>query len=139
MDETGTVLLVEDNEAILRINRRILERSGFTVLCAETLAEARRLLEAHRPDVYVLDINLPDGNGLDFCAEIQETTAAPVLFLTALDAQHEIVRGLAAGGADFITKPCDVNEFVERVRRQIRQVRRLEQEGADPRGLNADQ
>ena len=131
MNETGIVLLVEDDKAILRTNRRILEQEGFTVLCAETLAEARRHLETHKPDVYVLDIMLPDGSGLDFCAEIRDGTTAPMLFLTALDARHEVIQGLVAGGNDYITKPYDIDVFVEKVKAQYRQFRKVKQESAN--------
>ena len=116
----ATVLLIEDDDNILRTNRRILEREGFAVLSAGTLADARLLLARHRPDAVVLDIMLPDGSGLAFCQEIRPTILAPVLFLTALDEKSEIIRGLVAGGNDYITKPYDVDEFVARVHAQLR-------------------
>lgn len=127
-----TILLVEDDENILRTNRRILEREDYTVLCAETLAKARVLLRAHTPSALVLDIGLPDGSGLAFCEEIRPTTSAPVLFLTALDEKSEIIEGLVAGGNDYITKPYDVNEFLARVKAQLRlaQMNRREAENA---------
>lgn len=127
MSDKGSVLLVEDDQAILRTNRRILEREGFAVLCAQTLAEARERLAFHRPDVLVLDIMLPDGSGLDFCGEIRGDTAAPVLFLTALDEKHEIVEGLEAGGNDYITKPYSVDEFAARVKAHYDLARRIRQ------------
>lgn len=120
MNRTGIILLVEDDKNIQRINRRILEREGFQVLCAGTLSEARELLQTHTPDVLVLDIMLPDGSGLSFCEKIRPTTSAPVLFLTALDEKSEIIEGLVAGGNDYITKPYDVDEFVARVKAQLR-------------------
>lgn len=123
MNETGTILLVEDDPNILRTNRRILEREGFTVLCAETLEKARAQLSQQAPDALVLDIRLPDGNGLAFCEEIRPTTSAPVLFLTALDEKSEVIEGLVAGGNDYITKPYDVDEFLARVMAQLRLVR----------------
>lgn len=121
------ILLVEDDPNILRTNRRILEREGFTVLCASTLQEARAKLTQHTPDVLVLDIRLPDGSGLSFCEEIRPTTFAPVLFLTALDEKSEIIEGLVAGGNDYITKPYDVDELLARVKAQLRlaQINRL--------------
>lgn len=121
------ILLVEDDPNILRTNRRILEREGFTVLCAGTLQEARAKLAQHTPDALVLDIRLPDGSGLSFCEEIRPATFAPVLFLTALDEKSEIIEGLVAGGNDYITKPYDVDEFLARVKAQLRlaQVNRL--------------
>lgn len=132
MKKTGTILLVEDDKNILRINRRILEQEGFTVLCAGTLGETQALLESHNPDAMVLDIMLPDGSGLAFCEKIRPYTPAPVLFLTALDEKDEIIEGLVAGGNDYITKPYDIEEFVARVKAQIRlaQMNRLASEQA---------
>ena len=123
MNETGTILLVEDDKNIQRTNRRILLREGFTVLCAGTLKETQEMLLEHRPDAMVLDIMLPDGNGLDFCEKIRPHTPVPVLFLTALDEKDEIIEGLVAGGNDYITKPYDVDEFVARVKAQLRLAR----------------
>lgn len=127
MDDKGIVLLVEDDKEILRTNRRILEYAGFTVLCAGTLTKARQRLNEQTPDVLVLDIMLPDGSGLDFCREIRDLTAAPVLFLTALDEGHEIVEGLTAGGSDYITKPYDMEQFVARVKAQLQLAQRNRQ------------
>lgn len=119
MRETGIILLVEDDKNILRTNRRILEREGFTVLCAESLEAARNHLAVKQPDAMVLDIMLPDGSGLSFCREIRSSTSAPVLFLTALDEKQEIIKGLVAGGNDYITKPYDVDEFLARIKAQL--------------------
>lgn len=127
---TDTILLVEDDTNILRTNRRILEREGFHVVCADTLQEARMQLSLHVPAALVLDIRLPDGSGIEFCEEIRPTTSAPVLFLTALDEKSEIIEGLMAGGNDYITKPYDVDEFLARVKAQLRlaHMNRLEAE-----------
>lgn len=123
MKETGMILLVEDDKNIQRTNRRILEREGFTVRCAGTLNAAEEALSEQQPDALVLDIMLPDGNGLAFCEKIRPYMPVPVLFLTALDEKNEIIEGLVAGGNDYITKPYDVDEFVARVKSQIRLAR----------------
>lgn len=120
MKEIGTILLVEDDKNIQRTNRRILEREGFRVVCAGTLTETLSMLQDYKPDALVLDIMLPDGNGLAFCEKIRPYTPVPVLFLTALDEKNEIIEGLIAGGNDYITKPYDVDEFVARVKAQLR-------------------
>lgn len=123
MKETGMILLVEDDKNIQRTNRRILEREGFTVRCAGTLNAAEEALSEQQPDALVLDIMLPDGNGLAFCEKIRPYTPVPVLFLTALDEKNEIIEGLVAGGNDYITKPYDIDEFVARVKAQLRLAR----------------
>lgn len=138
MKETGTILLVEDDKNIQRTNRRILEREGYTVLCAGNLQGARALLLEHTPDALVLDIMLPDGNGLDFCGKIRPFTSAPVLFLTALDEKNEIIEGLLAGGNDYITKPYDVDEFVARIKAQLRLARMNRREAKEQRTLVRD-
>lgn len=123
MNESGTVLLVEDDGNILRANRRILEREGFTVLCAGDLAQARALLASSQPDVLVLDVELPDGNGVAFCQEIRPSLTAPVLFLTGRDEEDDVVKGLTAGGNDYITKPYSIGVLVARVKAQHRLAR----------------
>ena len=116
----NTVLLVEDNQKILDINRRVLEKEGITVLTAKNLAEARERIRITHPDMAVLDIMLPDGSGLDFLSELKEVCETPVnpvcaLFLTAKAERPDIIAGLAAGGNDYITKPYDIDEFRMRV------------------------
>ena len=111
----GTVLLVEDNKKIMEANRWILQERGHTVLCAETLAEARSVLSSENPDIAVLDIMLPDGDGITFLPELRKTCNIPVLFLTSLTEQGEIVNGLRAGSNDYITKPYKIDEFCARV------------------------
>lgn len=138
MKETGTILLVEDDKNIQRTNRRILEREGYTVLCAGNLQGARALLMEHSPDAMVLDIMLPDGNGLDFCGKIRPYTSVPVLFLTALDEKSEIIEGLLAGGNDYITKPYDVDEFVARIKAQLRLARMNRRDAREERMLVRD-
>jgi len=115
MAEKGIVLILEDNEKILDINRRILEKDGLVVLTAQTIAKARELIKIAVPDVAVLDIMLPDGSGLDFLEELREVSGAPVLFLTAKAKRADVLAGLAAGGNDYITKPYDIDEFRMRV------------------------
>jgi len=115
MNESGIILLVEDNIKILDANRRIFEEDGHTVLVAETLQKARKHLKTSEPDVVVLDVVLPDGSGFDFLGELRETCAAPVLFLTAKDEREDKMKGLRIGGNDYITKPYDIDELRERV------------------------
>lgn len=115
----NTVLLVEDDENVLRTNRRVLEHAGYAVQCATTLKEAWRFLGEQPPDAIVLDILMPDGSGVDFCEQVRPLTPAPVLFLTALDEKSEVLEGLRAGGSDYIVKPYDTDELVARVDAQL--------------------
>jgi len=116
----GIALLVEDNQQILDINCRMLEKEGILVLTAKTIAEARERIKLARPDVAVLDIMMPDGSGIDFLSELRqlyETPSNPVcaLFLTAKAERSDVLAGLAAGGNDYITKPYNIDELRMRV------------------------
>ena len=121
------VLLVEDNEEIMRGNRRLFELEGYETACARTLAEARASIGAYRPDAIVLDIMLPDGSGLDFMRELREKESAgiPILLLTGLTAKEDILRGLKSGGDDYLTKPYDFDELLARVQALLRRAARV--------------
>jgi len=120
MVEKGVVLILEDNEKIMDINRRMLEKEGLVVLTAQTIEQARDRIKIAVPDVAVLDIMLPDGSGLDFLDELREVCDAPVLFLTAKAKHADVLAGLSAGGNDYITKPYDIDEFRMRVKSFLR-------------------
>ena len=121
------VLLVEDNEKILYGNKRMLEWSGYSIDTALTLAQARQKLAARRPDCIVLDIMLPDGSGLDFMKELRQSANAgiPVLLLTGLNAQADILRGLKDGGDDYLTKPYDMPILLARLEALLRRSERV--------------
>ena len=114
------ILLVEDNEQILRGNERLLTRRGYGIAAALTLFEAHKELEAQMPDLIVLDIMLPDGSGLDFIAELRQHSQIPVLLLTGLTTPEDVVRGLTAGGDDYLAKPYDFGVLLARVEALLR-------------------
>ena len=115
MEYKGTVLLVEDNAELNHNNFRALKLLGYDVHSALTLSAARFYLHSAEPDIILLDVMLPDGEGIDFCAEIRGATEAHILFLTAKTAHEDRVRGLAAGGDDYIIKPFHPDELFARV------------------------
>ncbi|MBS6642305.1 MAG: response regulator transcription factor [Clostridiaceae bacterium] len=115
MSEKKTVLLVEDNRDLNYINSRALRLSGYQVLTALTVAKAREHLAQFKPDAIILDILLPDGNGVDFCREIREQTAAPILFLTSVSGVDKALEGIRAGGDDYITKPFHIELLLARL------------------------
>ena len=121
------ILLVEDNEKIMFVNREMLEWEGYEVAAALTLAEARASINKRRPDVVVLDIMLPDGCGLNFMRELRENEHAniPILLLTGLAGQEDIVRGLNSGGDDYLTKPYDFPVLLARVEALLRRAVRV--------------
>lgn len=114
------ILLVEDDEALHRGIQFTLQQEGFEVFSAHNLAGARKLLQAHEIHLLLLDVQLPDGNGFDFCTEVRHQLDTPIIFLTASDQEFDIVRGLDLGGDDYITKPFRLREFLSRVQAVLR-------------------
>ncbi|MCL2357255.1 MAG: response regulator transcription factor [Defluviitaleaceae bacterium] len=116
------ILLAEDNEEIQLVNKNMLEEHGYAVRLAANLAEARTRLAATVPDIIILDIMLPDGNGLDFLQELKQGASAnvPVLLLTALKTNKDQAKGLRAGGDDYLSKPYDYDIFLARIEALLR-------------------
>jgi len=121
------ILLVEDNEKIMFVNRQMLDWEGYEVTVAPTLTEAKAFIHERRPDAIVLDIMLPDGSGLDFMRELRQSKNAniPILLLTGLAEQEDIVRGLAEGGDDYLTKPYDFPILLARIEALLRRAARV--------------
>jgi DNA-binding response OmpR family regulator len=119
------ILLVEDDWEIQENNKDLLESSGnYAVHIAMNLAEAREQLSKETPDIIVLDIMLPDGNGLDFIKEINDI---PVLLLSALGNKNDIVKGLRAGGDDYLAKPYDDIVLLARIESLLHRTKCREQ------------
>ncbi len=116
-----TVLIVEDDEIILEGLRYSLLQEGYEVWTAETFAEAAALLHNRQlPDFCLLDVMLPDGNGIDFCEQIRRKSDVPVLFLTACDDEVSTVRALELGADDYIAKPFRIRELLARMKAIVR-------------------
>lgn len=113
------ILLLEDDAALSHGIALALKASGRIVPCT-TLAEARQALDTQRFDLLLLDVNLPDGSGLDLCREVRRTSAVPILFLTARDAEYDEVAGLEAGADDYIVKPFSLAVLRARVGAALR-------------------
>jgi DNA-binding response OmpR family regulator len=114
------LLMVEDDPMVQANNKKILERRGYILRQAFTLAEARAIMAEEAPRAIALDLQLPDGNGLDFLREIRETTTVPVLMLTALSTPADIIKGLKAGGDTYLPKPYDLNVFLTHLEALLR-------------------
>lgn len=126
----ATILVVDDDLAITFLLEELLADQQYHVEIVHTLAEASASIAAREPDVVILDVQLPDGNGFDFCARLHrdpKTSDLPILFLSAVDRSAKFVaRGLNLGGYDFLTKPFHNDELVARVRVLVR-LRKLQQ------------
>ena len=114
-----SVLLVEDNRSVQEFNKDLLEKKGHAVALAMTLADARNCLSRQEPDIMVLDIDMPDGNGLDFLRELRKTSALPVLILTGHDKSADEVKGFDNGCDDYMTKPYTFEVLNARIDRLL--------------------
>lgn len=110
------VLVVDDEPQILRALQINLHAHGYTVHTATNGAEALASAAAHRPDVVVLDLGLPDMDGLEVIAGLRGWTAVPIIVLSARHASEEKVAALDAGADDYVTKPFGLDEFLARLR-----------------------
>ena len=119
-EENGYLLMVEDEPVVQENNKMVLERRGYLLQQAYTLEEARAMIAEKPPRAIILDIQLPDGNGLDLLQEVRSSSNIPVLVLTAMGTPKDIIKGLEAGGDDYLTKPHDLPTFLKRVEALLR-------------------
>ncbi|MBC5625275.1 response regulator transcription factor [Clostridium sp. NSJ-49] len=111
----SNLLIIEDD---VMLNQGIafnFQMDGFNITSAFTLEEAREKLDKENIDIIILDCNLPDGSGFDFCKNIRQKYTTPIVFLTACDTELDIITGLRIGADDYITKPFSINVLRERV------------------------
>jgi two-component system KDP operon response regulator KdpE len=127
-----TALIVEDEPQIRRFVRSALEEEGWIV--HESVSMQRGLIDAgtRKPDLVVLDLGLPDGDGIDFIADLRKWSTVPVIVLSARVAEGDKISALDAGADDYLTKPFGVGELLARVRATLRRQR---QPAADSAGL----
>lgn len=124
-------LIVEDEPAIRRFLRATLAANGYEVLEAATVHAGLTLALGESPDVVVLDLGLPDGDGLDLLKTLRLTSAVPVLVLSARDDESAKVAALDAGADDYVTKPFGADELMARLRVSLRH--RVQMSGDAPR------
>ncbi|MER3406572.1 MAG: DNA-binding response regulator [Chloroflexota bacterium] len=120
MEQQVTILLVDDDELLCESLALLLRQQGYRVLTAPTGAAALEQLRLHRPDLLVLDVGLPDLNGIELCRRLRQRSGVPVIFLTAYRHETEKVLGLEVGGDDYITKPFSSAELIARTRAILR-------------------
>lgn len=114
------VLLLEDDMSLIQGLSFALQKEGFQLKTARTLTEAEKLLANYSFDLLILDVSLPDGTGYDLCQKVRQSSNVPIIFLTALDEEMNIIMGLDMGADDYITKPFKLAVFMSRVRALIR-------------------
>ena len=120
MSDRINLLIVEDDKALAQGLARALKTQDRGIKCAAKIREARQILKEEQPDLIILDVNLPVGNGFDFLGEVKAQGAFPVILLTANDLETDIVAGLEAGADDYITKPFSLAVLRARVNTQLR-------------------
>ncbi len=114
------VLVIEDDAQLRRFLRAALSSHGFRLVEAGTAREAEQLATSHNPDVFLLDLGLPDGDGIDLARRLREWTRAPIIVLSARGREEDKVNALDAGADDYLTKPFGVNELLARLRVALR-------------------
>ena len=116
----STILLVEDDYALAMGTEYVLKAEGYEVMHASNLASAREMVK-QQPDLILLDVMLPDGSGFELCQEVRNSDQhMPIIFLTAVGEEANIVQGLELGADDYVMKPYRVKELVSRIAANIR-------------------
>lgn len=119
-DNPPLVLLVDDEAAIRKFLRVALQTNGYRTAEAETVRTALSHAAMDRPDLIVLDLGLPDGDGIDVVRQVREWSTMPIVIISARDQEQSKVLALDAGADDYLTKPFGVNELLARVRVALR-------------------
>ena len=125
-----TIMLVEDDPAVARTLTDALEPSGYRLWLAETGADAKTLLEQTRPDLIILDLMLPDVDGLVLCSGLKAIADVPIVICSATSQKRDAILGLKLGADDFIAKPFDIYELEARVEAVLR--RTTQSRNAEP-------
>src|ERR1700730_9016469 len=120
--KAATILVVDDEPQIRRVMRTTLTTQGYSVIEARDGAEALEKLRSERPDLILLDMNMPVLDGLQACREIRSVSDVPIVMLTVRSAEKDKVRALDAGADDYVVKPFSIQELLARVRALLRRV-----------------
>lgn len=132
------LLLLEDDAALGQGICLALKHGEISVTLCRTLSEGRQALEQAAFDLLILDLNLPDGSGLDLLREVRQTSAVPIILLTANDMETDIVTGLESGADDYITKPFSLAVLRARVNAQLRRAMAVRTGAVEIEGFSFD-
>ncbi|MBU7319334.1 response regulator transcription factor [Paenibacillus oleatilyticus] len=132
------VLIIDDEEALLKLVATVLRKEGIEhVITATTAEDGFAQFQHKQPDLVLLDIMLPDGEGYDVCRQIRAVSKVPILFLSAKTEEIDKILGFAIGGDDYITKPFSPKELAYRVKAQLRRADYMQPEAAQDTVLTA--
>ena len=120
MTANNRVLVVDDEAAILRFLRPALEANGYQMTSAGSVAEALKRIASESPDVVLLDLGLPDGDGKDVIRRAREWSDLPIIVLSAREREAEKIEALDLGADDYVNKPFNVGELMARMRTALR-------------------
>ena len=113
------ILLIEDHENIINGLKYTFDVNNYNLIAKTTIKESIEYLENNKPEIIILDVSLPDGNGFDLYEKVIKEKNIPVIFLTARDDEDNIIKGLNLGAEDYMTKPFGVKELLVRVNKII--------------------
>jgi two-component system, OmpR family, KDP operon response regulator KdpE len=122
------VLVVDDEPQIVRALKVVLREAGFEAIPAETASEALDLAAVRPPEAAIVDLVLPDSDGVEVTRRLREWSEMPILVLSAMGEEEQKVRALEAGADDYITKPFGTRELIARLQATLRRARRIEEE-----------
>ncbi|KAF5038598.1 KDP operon transcriptional regulatory protein KdpE [anaerobic digester metagenome] len=131
MNDKRTILVIEDDKYISHFIDISLSKEGYNVLVAETATEGMFLHSSHRPDIILLDLGLPDGDGVDLLRELRAFSDTPVLIVSARGQEKEKIAALDIGANDYITKPFHMGELMARIRVAERSLQKTESNTGD--------
>ncbi len=128
MDEKKTILIVEDDKYIIHFLSVSFREENYGFQVAKSVKEAVSLFYANRPDVVILDLGLPDGDGMEVIERIREIADTPVIVVSARQEEDEKIRALDAGADDYVTKPFYMGELLARIRAALRKTEKHSRE-----------
>ncbi|MBZ5659200.1 MAG: response regulator transcription factor [Acidobacteriia bacterium] len=117
---TSTILVVDDEPQIRRVMRTTLSSNGYSVVEAKSGEEALEIMRKERPELVLLDVNMPGMGGLETCREIRDQSDVAIIMLTVRNTEHDKVLALDAGADDYVVKPFSVEELLARIRAALR-------------------
>src|SRR5512144_2848553 len=120
MTNTPHILVIDDEPQILRAMRTILTEKGFKVTTANRGEDGLALAATNEPDLIVLDLGLPDMDGVEVCSRLREWTQTPIIVLSVRDSERDKVAALDRGADDYLTEPFGIEELLARVRVALR-------------------
>lgn len=125
MEIKQRILIVEDETRIANFIRAVLKANGYETVTAATGREARSMISSHCPDLIILDLGLPDIDGIDIIRSVREWTLLPILVVSARTHEHDKVEALDAGADDYMEKPFGTSELLARIRTALRHARNV--------------